>query len=78
MSDDNFKTMIGDGLRKFANKKWISVKERLPEPVVWVLVFTKTLKRPAVDFIKKDGKWQYQSDYDPISHWMELPEEPNV
>lgn len=61
---------------------WISVKDRLPEPFVSVLVYMpveKPLPTVHEGFIKKDGCWWYAGYFDrtpEITHWAEMPEPP--
>lgn len=60
--------------------EWISVKEKLPEPHVPVLVNAKTgpLKGNAILFVATDKKWHdgwivYDGE---ITHWIPIPELP--
>lgn len=67
-------------------KHWISVKDRLPEPKTWAIVYIE-YPSPVLELergiqktnnIKKlfyDGKGFY-NDYGNITHWMPLPEPP--
>ena len=69
-----------------ADNDWISVKDRLPDPETWVMVY---IKYPSPVFemergihkmssIKKmfyDGK-SFYCDFGTITHWQHLPEPP--
>lgn len=65
-----------------AYPKWISVKERLPEPFVSVLVHIpeeEPLPQVHEGYITPDGTWcsvLYVETYDRVAHWMPLPEPP--
>lgn len=52
--------------------KWISVKEKLPEPGVDVLTY-----REGNDFYevcyRVRGRWVGESKGNPITHWMPIP-----
>lgn len=53
--------------------KWISVEERLPEPLVWVLVYLG-LGSVEADMYQGGKHWvRYPLD---ITHWMPLPAPP--
>lgn len=62
---------------------WISVKDRLPEKGVLVLVFAKA-KYTAVEAIcidrleegEKRPVWFYTHGWYEVTHWMPLPEPP--
>lgn len=59
-------------------QEWISVKDRLPERFVYVLVMTD-FGEAAVARIKGNGYWYIGWDNDQyagITHWMPLPEPP--
>lgn len=62
--------------------KWISVKERLPEPFVSVLVHIpeeEPLPQVHEGYITPDGTWcsvLYVETYDRVAHWMPMPEMP--
>lgn len=68
--------------------EWISIEDRLPEahpgPVVPVsdnvLVFTRGQQISIERFFGIPGKWSggYYEIGDFVSHWMPLPEPPNV
>ena len=65
-----------------AQPKWISVKERLPEPFVSVLVHIpeeEPLPQVHEGYITPDGTWcsvLYVEAYDRVAHWMPMPEMP--
>jgi len=65
------------------NNNWISVKERLPEPDVDVLVFDgKNIDVTFGEetFDDREFIWFSRISYrhfDKITHWMPLPEPPN-
>lgn len=65
-----------------AMPKWISVKERLPEPFVSVLVHIpeeEPLPQVHEGYITPDGTWRsvlYVETYERVTHWMHLPEPP--
>lgn len=66
--------------------RWISIKDRLPEPETWVMVYIK-YPSPVLEMergiqkmssIKKmfyDGK-SFYCDFGTITHWQFLPEPP--
>ena len=63
-------------------QEWISVKDRLPEPFVYVLVHMPN-EKPSLTvregFITRDGIWHsalYDREPDEVTHWMPLPEMP--
>lgn len=53
--------------------KWISVKDRLPEPNTVVLVHYADGRISTADYIDEHLKFITSSD---ITHWMPLPELP--
>ena len=58
--------------------RWIPVTERLPEPTVCVLIADATTGNMDVDAWGHDG-WMSEDLYDgSITHWMPLPEPPEV
>ena len=64
--------------------EWISVKERLPEPFVSVLVYMpeeNPLPTVHEGFLAREGMW-YANHFDreplEITHWMPMPEPPEV
>ena len=60
---------------RFEVVQWISVKDRLPEPNTWVLVYSKqgSYMNLKVDYITRDGSW-FNSLL--VTHWMPLPQKP--
>lgn len=61
--------------------EWISVKDRLPEKDVEVLVYTRnrfvsTLDHEDIDYLEENGKFHRYNGNQYISHWMPLPEPP--
>ena len=59
-------------------QEWISVKDRLPERFVYVLVMTD-FGEAAVARLKGNGRWYIGWDNDQyagITHWMPLPQPP--
>lgn len=52
---------------------WISVKERLPEPMEDVLAAHKS-DQVGIEFLLNDRSWIYSSVYGPVTHWMPLPQ----
>lgn len=62
--------------------KWISVKDRFPEPLKWVLAHCKTgaqIRVVMYDHVRDDwdsvvGNTRYAKEV--VTHWMELPEPP--
>ena len=62
---------------------WVSVKDRLPEPYVTVIVhmpLEAPLPTVGWGFITDDGTWycnHFNRDEDEVTHWMPLPEPPN-
>lgn len=68
-------------LRKIvlATQQWISVKDRLPEPGSYVLVFTNDYCDYTAHY---DGYWWLSGEEPTLSyevtHWMPLPAPPEV
>ena len=64
--------------------QWISVEKRLPEPFVSVLVYMpgeRPLPTVHEGYIATDGKWYahfFSRDPGEVTHWMPLPEPPEV
>lgn len=62
--------------------EWISVKERLPEPYLSVLVFIPSHKadfRVCIGFVENGGLWFAErtiSKRGRVTHWMPLPAPP--
>ena len=58
-----------------AVSKWISAKKEKPEPGTEVLVYrAKTGYMEVSERLKT--KWRFDSERNPITHWMHLPEPP--
>lgn len=61
---------------------WISVKDRMPEPFVTVIVqmpLEAPLPTVSWGFITGDGNWHcnhFNRDEDEVTHWMPMPEPP--
>jgi hypothetical protein len=54
--------------------RWISVEERLPEPLVKVLTLRISSGWTSIDFRMTEGYWQ--SHPRDLTHWMPLPDAP--
>ena len=56
--------------------EWISVKDRLPEPFVYVLTID-SMGLYFVDYVNAQGEWlEGDSEENPVTHWTKLPEPP--
>lgn len=54
---------------------WISVKDRLPEPLEDVLVcYAGGIV--GIDWVYHDMRFAYENIYGGVTHWMPLPEPP--
>ena len=68
--------------KRDATSKWISVKDRLPEPFVSVLVqMPDEQPFPTVreGFISNDGIWQsamFRREPGEVTHWQPMPQPP--
>ena len=60
-----------DAIEELSKPRWVSVTERLPEKMEWVLVRSKLVKM-RTDFIDNDGQWHTTPG---VTHWMPLPKE---
>ena len=72
-------TVIEAGYRKQSEDVWISVEERVPEPKKWVLVFTRHMHHPVVCFY--EDVWYFLGGFfskGQATHWMPLPEPPDM
>ena len=62
------------------NNEWISVKERLPELNVDVLVFRKSGLCFTAHIIERNGNWWmrevWYGQFDDVTHWLPLPAPP--
>lgn len=61
--------------------KWISVKDRLPEPWEQVLIYSQHDFCESAFYIGVPGKWRVtwnheMLDADSVTHWMPLPQPP--
>lgn len=55
--------------------KWINAKDRLPEPLKPVLVYTSEDDIEITYRLKSDGMWVHHALYE-VLYWTELPEKP--
>ena len=60
---------------------WISVKDKMPEPLKNVLGYCQSWDRPYICFTSrtiegKSGYWVSSVNFSKITHWMPLPEPP--
>lgn len=71
-------------LEEYLTRQWVSVKERLPEPMTWVLCLgvdgnMRVLRHDNImddwDFAVFDGHC-YAYNVGSVTHWMPLPDEP--
>lgn len=67
--------------RATARMRWIPCSERLPDPGINVLYFTKHGDEPLIGSRRKlDEQWYWGSDFGDydhmVTHWMPLPEPP--
>lgn len=58
------------------NNQWISVEDRLPELGIWVLTFDGA-SGIWIGYCF-DGVWIIQGAISTVTHWMPLPEPPEV
>ena len=61
--------------------KWISVKDRLPEPWEQVLIYSRHDFCESAFYIGVPGKWRVtwnheMLDADSVTHWMPMPQPP--
>ena len=57
--------------------EWVSVDERLPEPNVRVLVYSKVHKDHLISEIDEKGRWwQTYTLLNGVTHWQPLPTPP--
>lgn len=57
-------------------QEWISVKDRLPDPFVDVLVSRNG--KISIDYYEEDGSFAYDFKGRRVTHWMPLPQPPIV
>lgn len=62
------------GRCNFCEPKWISVEERLPEPLVNVLAWDKTWGQTMYAYVTRHNEWVGVVLSHEITHWMSLPE----
>ena len=57
---------------------WISVKDRLPEPGEYILVYCPTRKYAPVwlGWYWEDFFYLFEQDDDDVTHWMPMPKPP--
>ena len=55
---------------------WIPVTDKLPEPLVDVLVYDHTAERVEIGFITRHFEWVGVCMNHEVSHWMPMPEGP--
>ena len=74
MARDYLKEHFRESTKKVG---WISVDERLPEDWLWVQVYSSANGTMDTDFRtpSRRGGWHH---YNNITHWMPLPEPPEV
>lgn len=60
------------------SNEWISIKDRLPEPLKDVLCTfnNERYEQKIVDrtWMFHDGSWLYEEIYGKVTHWMPIPE----
>ena len=57
---------------------WIPVVDKLPEPLVDVLVYDHTAGRVEIGFITSHFEWVGVCMSHEVTHWMPIPEHPSV
>lgn len=55
---------------------WINVKEKLPEPLVDVLVFFPGDRKIKIAWVYDNGVWAFERSMGAPTHWMPLPQLP--
>ena len=64
-------------------QEWVSVKDRLPEPWEQVLIYSRHDFCESAFYIGVPGKWRStwnheMLDADSVTHWMPMPELPEM
>ena len=70
--------LIANGVtldNQVSSSKWISVKDRLPEPFTVVLVYDND-KTVAVAYMTRHKEWVGIVIRNEVTHWMPLPQPP--
>lgn len=71
-------------IKKDSHDNWISIKDRLPEPNIHVLVYVKEFDFYFIAFLNLDkNKWSEGAngkDFEvfKVTHWQPLPERPKA
>lgn len=79
--DRRYLELEAENARLREERRWIPVKERLPQVGEWVMIFEKSggVSNVFVDFenyeTRTDIEWFGADD---VTHWMPLPEPPDV
>ena len=55
-------------------KKWISVKDELPENGYWLCYFDDGF----ISTVTMSGDWELWDDSGEVTHWMPLPKPPKA
>jgi len=57
--------------------KWISVKDKLPEPLIAVLVWVdRPYQRIAMGWLRENNLWSLSLSGEQVKYWMPLPDSP--
>lgn len=56
--------------------EWISVKERLPEPLANILCYFANEHRTDISWMDHSGYFAFEESYGKVTHWMPLPPPP--
>ena len=60
-----------------SKRNWISVKDKLPEPCVEVIVYFSS-GRIGESFMSLDGNFSLEAFYGKVEYWQPMPEAPSV